>query len=82
MKGPHTRSFRQTHASAQRPPILAILIFAAAANGPHEYNEGWEYIYEGGLLWKRLFTLGLYVSPWQTADYVENPAIGRNVEVI
>jgi len=51
--------------------------FGAAANGPHDYNEGFEYIYEGGLLWKRLFTLGLYVSPWQTADYVENPAIGR-----
>ena len=51
--------------------------FGSAANGPHEYNEGWEYIYEGGLLWKRLLTLGLYISPWQTVDYTENPAIGR-----
>jgi hypothetical protein len=51
--------------------------FGAGANGPHEYDEGWEHLYEGGLVWKRLFSLGLYVSPWQTADYVENPAVGR-----
>jgi hypothetical protein len=51
--------------------------FGSGANGPHDYYEGWEYLYEGGLIWKRLFTLGFYISPWQTADYVENPAIGR-----
>ena len=27
--------------------------------------------------WKRLVTLGFYLRPWQTVDYVESPAIGR-----
>ncbi len=51
--------------------------FGSAANGPHDYPEGWEYLYEGGLVWKRLVTLGFFISPWQTVDYIENPAIGR-----
>jgi hypothetical protein len=51
--------------------------FGSGANGPHDYFEGWEYLHEGGLVWKRMFSLGFYISPWQTADYNENPAIGR-----
>ena len=51
--------------------------FGTGANGPREYDEGWEYVFEGAPTWKRLVSLGFYVQPWQTADYVESPAIGR-----
>ena len=51
--------------------------FGVGANGPHEWNEGWEYIYDRGGTRRRLFTFGLAVSPWQTADYEKHPSIGR-----
>jgi hypothetical protein len=51
--------------------------FGAGALGPREYDEGWEYLYEGGALIKRLITFGLYLRPWQTARYDETAAIGR-----
>jgi hypothetical protein len=51
--------------------------FGTGANAPHDYDEGWEYLYDGGLVWKRLVTLGFFLQPWQTAKYVDNPAIGR-----
>jgi hypothetical protein len=51
--------------------------FGTGANAPREYDEGWEYLYEGDLLLKRLVTLGFYLQPWQTVSYVEHPAIGR-----
>ncbi len=51
--------------------------FGTGANAPHDYDEGWEFLWEGDRTWKRLDTLGLSLQPWQTADYVENPAIGR-----
>jgi hypothetical protein len=51
--------------------------FGIAANGPREWDEGWEYLYEGGRMMKRLMSFGLYVRPWQTVDYKEYPAIGR-----
>jgi hypothetical protein len=51
--------------------------FGTGANAPREYDEGWEYLYEGDLLLKRLVTLNLYIRPWQTVDYAKNPAIGR-----
>ena len=51
--------------------------FGVGANGPHEWNEGWEYIYDRGGTKRRLFTFGLAVSPWQTADYEKHPSIGR-----
>jgi hypothetical protein len=47
------------------------------ANGPHDWDEGWEYLYQADTTKRRLFTMGLWRSPWQTADYVEHPAIGR-----
>ena len=34
-------------------------------------------IYDGGLTRKRLVRLGFVFEPWQTAQYVENPSIGR-----
>ena len=51
--------------------------FGTGANGPREYDEGWELLYDGGLTRKRLVRLGFVFEPWQTAQYVENPSIGR-----
>jgi hypothetical protein len=51
--------------------------FGTGANGPREHDEGWEFVYEGGPTWKRLSRLGFYIQPWQTVQYVDNPAIGR-----
>jgi hypothetical protein len=51
--------------------------FGTGANAPREYDEGWEYLFEGDLVWKRLVTMGFYLQPWQTVKYVENPSIGR-----
>ncbi len=46
--------------------------FGTGANGPREYDEGWELLYDGALLRKRLFTLGFFIAPWQTVDYNEH----------
>ncbi len=51
--------------------------FGTGANGPREYDEGYELLYDAALLRKRLFTLGFFISPWQTVDYDELPSIGR-----
>jgi hypothetical protein len=51
--------------------------FGTGALAPREYDEGWEYLYEGDLIWKRLVTLNFYMKPWQTLDYEKNPSIGR-----
>jgi len=51
--------------------------FGTGANGPREYDEGWELLFDGGLTKKRLITLGFFIEPWQTVQYVEHPAIGR-----
>jgi len=51
--------------------------FGTGANAPHDYDEGWEALFEGDQAFKRLFTLGFYIQPWQTAAYVKNDSIGR-----
>jgi hypothetical protein len=52
--------------------------FGTGANGPHDWDEGWEYLYQGDLIWKRALSLGFVPRvPWQTADYQESDAIGR-----
>jgi hypothetical protein len=51
--------------------------FGAGAEGPHDYQEGWESLYEGDLAWKRFISLGFYLQPWQTASFEERPEIGR-----
>ena len=51
--------------------------FGAGAMGPHDWEEGHEYLYEGDLVKKRLISFGFYLQPWQTAPYVEHPEIGR-----
>jgi hypothetical protein len=51
--------------------------FGTGALGPREYDEGWEHLYEGNLVWKRMISLGFVIRPWQTVDYADSPAIGR-----
>src|SRR5262245_14034203 len=51
--------------------------FGTGANGPREYDEGWELLYDGHLVVKRLVTLNFFIAPWQTIEYDEHPAIGR-----
>jgi hypothetical protein len=51
--------------------------FGAGALGPHDYDEGWEHLYEGGPLLKRMLTLGLALPQWATIAYQEHPSIGR-----
>jgi hypothetical protein len=51
--------------------------FGTGANALREYDEGWEYLYEGGAMMKRLVSFGFYLAPWVTADYEDNDAIGR-----
>ena len=51
--------------------------FGTGANGPREYDEGWESLFNRGLTAKRIVTLGFDLEPWHTVPYVDNPAIGR-----
>jgi hypothetical protein len=53
--------------------------FGSGANGPHDYDEGWEFLYEGDKIWKRALTMGLVPrEPWQSkAKYQEFDSIGR-----
>jgi hypothetical protein len=44
--------------------------FGTGANGPREYDEGWELLYDGELVRKRLLRLGFVIAPWQTVKYV------------
>jgi hypothetical protein len=51
--------------------------FGTGANGPREYDEGWESLFDGNLALKRMYTFGFYLQPWQTVRYEQHPAIGR-----
>ena len=51
--------------------------FGSGANGPHDWDEGHEYLFETAPLWKRLVSFGFYLRPWQTAKYEHHPSIGR-----
>jgi hypothetical protein len=46
-------------------------------NDQYEWDLSYEYFYEGPPSRKRLLTLGFGLSPWQTVDYVEYPAVGK-----
>jgi hypothetical protein len=50
--------------------------FGMGANGPHDWDEGWEYLADSGPTRRRLFSFGFALSPWQTVDYEDHPAIG------
>jgi hypothetical protein len=47
------------------------------ANGPHEYDIGWEHFWEGGPTWRRFLSFGFLLSPWQTVDYEKYETTGR-----
>ncbi|MGH9253788.1 MAG: hypothetical protein ACRD3C_04380 [Vicinamibacterales bacterium] len=51
--------------------------FGTGAHGARDWDEGYEYVYDGGKLLKRLVTLGFYIQPWQVVRYEELPEIGR-----
>ena len=51
--------------------------FGTGATAPREFDEGWEHLYEGDLLWKRLASLNFVMPKWQTVDYETRPAVGR-----
>ena len=51
--------------------------FGMGANGPREWIESYEYLFEGDKLLKRLVSLGLYLQPWQTVPYEDNRSVGR-----
>jgi hypothetical protein len=51
--------------------------FGTGAEGPHEFHEGWESLYDPDLAWKRFISLGFYLQPWQTASFHEPAEIGR-----
>lgn len=46
-------------------------------NDLHEWDLSWEHFVEKGSTFKRLFSFGFALSPWQTVDYVERPSIGK-----
>jgi hypothetical protein len=46
-------------------------------NDHHEWDLSWEYFYQGGSTAKRLASFGFALSPWQTVNYTERPAIGK-----
>jgi hypothetical protein len=51
--------------------------FGSGARGPHQWDEGHEYLFEGDALAKRLVSFGFYLRPWQTVDYPDLPEAGR-----
>jgi hypothetical protein len=51
--------------------------FGMGANGPHDWDEGWEYFYQGDTTRKRLLTFGFALSPWQAARYPDFDSVGR-----
>jgi hypothetical protein len=51
--------------------------FGTGAVGPREFDEGWEYLHENALMWRRLVLFGFPLRPWQTVSYDEYPSIGR-----
>ena len=50
--------------------------FGAGANGPHDFFEGWEYLFERDGIGKRIVAFGFPPRPWQTVGYEDHPAIG------
>jgi hypothetical protein len=51
--------------------------FGMGANGPHDWDEGWEYFYQGNTTRRRLLSFGFALSPWQTARYTIYDSVGR-----
>ncbi len=51
--------------------------FGTAALGPREWDEGYEFLYQGDTTWRRLVSFGFYLQPWQTMRYARFRSIGR-----
>ncbi len=51
--------------------------FGTGALAPREWDEGYEYLFEGDKTWKRMASLGFYLQPWQTIPYEKHRSIGR-----
>jgi len=51
--------------------------FGMGANGPHDWDEGWEYFYQGNTTGRRLLSFGFALSPWQTARHTVYDSVGR-----
>ena len=51
--------------------------FGTGALNPREGDEGHEHLVDLGAVFKRMFTFGLYMRPWQTMDFEKHPEIGR-----
>jgi hypothetical protein len=51
--------------------------FGVGANGPHDWDEGFEYYYQSDSSRRRLLSLGFAQSPWQRARYAAHPSVGR-----
>ena len=51
--------------------------FGIGANGPHDWTDGYENLFELNKAMKRMATMGLYLQPWQTVDYPNNRSISR-----
>ena len=51
--------------------------FGMGANGPHDWDEGYEYFYEGDPTLRRLLSFGFWLSPWQTVRYEKYDSVGR-----
>jgi hypothetical protein len=49
----------------------------SAALKPREYDEGYEYIYDPGPLWRSLVTFGFYPRNYLYVPYEEHPSLGR-----
>jgi len=47
------------------------------ANGPYEWDLGWEHFYDPESSRRRLVSFGFALSPWQTVPYREYASIGR-----
>jgi hypothetical protein len=46
-------------------------------NDLHEWDLSYEHFVQGDTTWRRLFSFGFALSPWQRAHYVEYPSIGK-----
>jgi hypothetical protein len=51
--------------------------FGTGALEKKDPDDGYEHLYEGGPLVKRMLTLGFYIRPWQYMSYPKAPEVGR-----
>jgi hypothetical protein len=51
--------------------------FGTGALEKKDPDDGYEHLYEGAPLVKRMLTLGFYLRPWQYMSYPDAPEVGR-----